>query len=380
LSSSHSPIPLVLMAREMGPGGTERQLVEFAKTLDRHRFDPHVVYFLEGSRSEELREAGVHCTRLPVRSFMRPHVVGAAIRFAAYLRQHKIQIAHAYDFPLIAFGVPVARAAGVPVVLSSQRGHRSLIPSAYRRLVRWTDRLVDGIVVNCEAMRNHLLKDEFVHPNKIRTCYNGLDSDHFSPAPEMPDSAVASRALIIGSVSVQRPEKNLGLLLDVFSKLAARHDNLKLLLVGEGSETPALQARARELGLSERCEFLPSQADVVPSLRMIDIFVLPSRTEALSNSLMEAMACGCSVIASRVGGNPELIQHNTTGLLFESEHPGDLAASLETLIARSDLRKQLGLAARNSMRLHFSLQSSARQMEKIYQEFLARKVNANRYK
>ena len=121
------------MAREMGPGGTERQLVELAKTLNRDRFEPHVAYFLEGIRSAELQAAGVRCNRIPVRSFMRPHVLPAALKFSSYLRRHKIQIAHAYDFPLIAFGVPVARAAGVPVVLSSQRGSRTpdseLIPA-----------------------------------------------------------------------------------------------------------------------------------------------------------------------------------------------------------------------------------------------------------
>ena len=366
------------MAREMGPGGTERQLVELAKALNRDRFQPHVAYFLEGVRSTELEAAGVQCQRIPVRSFMRPDVLTAALKFSSYLRRHKIQIAHAYDFPLIAFGVPVARVAGVPVVLSSQRGSRSLIPNSYRRIVRCTDYLVDGIVVNCQAMRSHLLNDERVSANKIRLCYNGLDLDRFSPKPEPP--ADASRALIIGTVSVQRPEKNIALLLRAFGIIAADRPKVRLLLVGEGSETPALKSLAREIGIGEKCEFLPSQADVVPALHQIDIFVLPSRTEALSNSLMEAMACGCAVIASRVGGNPELVAHNATGLLFESDDMYGLTACLEALVDNPDLRNQLALAGAERMRSFFSLPASAQQMEAIYEEFIARKLNTQRYR
>jgi glycosyltransferase involved in cell wall biosynthesis len=368
------------MAREMGPGGTERQLVELAKSLNRDRFEPHVAYFLEGVRSAELESAGVRCNRIAVRSFIRPHVIPAAARFARYVRRHKIQIAHAYDFPLIAFGVPVARAAGVPVVLSSQRGSRTLIPNSYRRIVRWTDRLVDGIVVNCEAMRNHLVTDERVSRNKIRLCYNGVDLDHFSPKPGPPPGADPSKPVTVGTVSVQRPEKNIAILLHAFSMLSESRPNMKLLLVGNGSETPVLKVLAQEIGIGEKCEFLPSQADVAPALHEMDIFVLPSRTEALSNSLMEAMACGCAVIASRVGGNPELVEHKSTGLLFESDDIHGLATCLEALVDHPDGRNRLALAASARMRSFFSLPASAQQMESIYNEFIARKVNAERYR
>jgi len=112
----------------------------------------------------------------------------------------------------------------------------------------------------------------------------------------------------------------------------------------------------------------------------MDIFVLPSRTEALSNSLMEAMACGCAVIASRVGGNVELVSNDTTGLLFESDDIYGLATCLEALISNSDLRNRLALAAAERMRSSFSLAASARRMESIYEEFIARKLVAERYR
>ena len=364
------------MAREMGPGGTERQLTEVAKTFDRNEFETHVAYFIEGVRSEELRQAGVRCVRIPVRSFLKPHAWSAAFQLGAYLRKHRIQIAHAYDFPLIAFGVPVARLAGVPVVLSSQRGHRSLIPNGYRTILRRTDRWVDGIVVNCEAMKHHLVNEEHVDPRQVKLCYNGVDLNHFSPGAR--PLGLSKETLVIGTVSVQRPEKNIGILLRAFAKIALRHSHLRLVLVGDGSERASLERLARELGLSENCRFVASQDDVVPFLRCIDIFVLPSLVEALSNSLMEAMACGCAVIASRVGGNPELISDGTTGLLFESNNSDDLSHCLETLINNAVLRRQFAGAALRRTQEQFSLAASARRMALIYEELIARKGTRRR--
>jgi len=108
-------------------------------------------------------------------------------------------------------------------------------------------------------------------------------------------------------------------------------------------------------------------------LRAIDIFVLPSLSEALSNALMEAMACGCAVVASQVGGNPELVSDGTTGLLFRAGDAAELADRLERLIVDDGLRTRVGVAASESVRQRFSLQASVRRMEEIYEELLGRK-------
>ena len=117
------------MSRELGIGGTERQLVQTALTLDRSRFAPHVACFNAGGfRAAALRAAGIPIVELPVRSFMRWSAVAGAWRLARYLRAHHIQVVHAFDVPMDVFGVPVARFARTPVVISSQRAHRDLTP------------------------------------------------------------------------------------------------------------------------------------------------------------------------------------------------------------------------------------------------------------
>ena len=131
-----------------------------------------------------------------------------------------------------------------------------------------------------------------------------------------------------------------------------------------------LQGMSIELGIQERCHFEPSTADVTEWLGAIDIFVLPSLSEALSNSLMEAMACGCAVLASAVGGNPELVSDGNNGLLFQAGNAAELADRLERLIVDEDLRKRFSNEAPKRIRQCFSVETSVRRMEEIYDEVL----------
>ena len=120
------------------------------------------------------------------------------------------------------------------------------------------------------------------------------------------------------------------------------------------------------------CHFQPAEPNVAPWLRAMDIFVLPSLSEAFSNSLMEAMGCGCCPVASRVGGNPELVTDGETGLLFPVGDAAALAQRLALLLDQPDYRRRLAEQAERRMREHFTRQQAARTMGGIYQEFLAR--------
>src|SRR5205823_11528833 len=120
----------------------------------------------------------------------------------------------------------------------------------------------------------------------------------------------------------------------------------------------------------EAVHFEPATPHVAEWLSAIDIFVLPSRSEALSNSLMEAMACGCCPVASNVGGNPELVRAGETGLLFRAGDPEDLASSLRTLIGQPDLRRDLAAHAESLIRANFSTAAAARRMAEIYRAVL----------
>jgi glycosyltransferase involved in cell wall biosynthesis len=365
----------MLMARELGPGGTERQLTELARSLDRSRFEVHVGCFREGIRAEELRFDGVPILRLQVTSFMKPSALSGAWQLRSYLRQHKIRLVHTFDYPLNCFGVPVARAARVPVVISSQRADRRLVPVRYLRLLRLTDRLVSGIIVNSEAIRREMITTEDVPASLLHLCYNGIDKLRFHSDGRRRVPALQNASLVIGVVCVLRPEKALGTLIEAFAQVAAQNSDLRLAIVGSGPELARLESLAQELCIFDRCVFQPAVSDVASWLKSIDIFVLPSLSEALSNSLMEAMACGCACIASRTGGNPELIRDGETGLLFEPGNTQNLAEKFRRLLDNLGLRSRLAQAGSRFIREDFSLAASVKCVEEIYTGCLCKELN-----
>ncbi|HTU44556.1 MAG TPA: glycosyltransferase family 4 protein [Bryobacteraceae bacterium] len=363
-------IPVMLMTRELGPGGTERQLTELALALDLSRFQVHVGCFHEGFRADELRLGGIPILRLPVTSFMNSSAVTGAWQLGRYLRRHKIRLVHTFDSNLNCFGVPVARACGIPVVLSSQRFHRHLTPPRFRKLIRMTDRIVSGIVVNSESVRREMVQEENVPASRVHLCHNGVDIRKFNPEPRLRMPVLQNASLVIGVVCLLRPEKGLQTLLRAFAQLWHLQEGVRLVFVGSGPEQSRLETLAQELGVREQCVFQPTVSAVAPWLRSIDIFVLPSLSEALSNSLMEAMACGCACIASSVGGNPELVRDNETGLLFEPANIQELAEKVSLLACNAELRERLARASLRTIQTGFSLTASAARMREIYDSYL----------
>jgi glycosyltransferase involved in cell wall biosynthesis len=337
--------------------------------LDKMEFAAHVGCFhAQGFRADELRQAGIPILELPVRSFVKWNTLEGALQMGRYLRKHKIRLVHTFDLPSTCFGVPVARAFGVHTVLSSQRADRALQPR-YRKLARLSDHLVHGIVVNCEAMRRHLLEDEGVPDGLIRMCYNWIDLERFQPMPKQKPGRLEGAAIVIGVVCALRPEKDLSTLIDAFAQVRDAAPGMRLLIVGSGPMRESLEARASEQALGDQCLFEDAASDVRVWLREMDIFVLPSLSEAFSNSLMEAMACGLAVVASNVGGNPELVTEGENGLLFRAGDARDLAKQLRLLVGQDDLRLGLGANAARFVRERFGKDVSVKRMEAVYRSF-----------
>ncbi len=366
--------PLLLLSRDLDGGGSQRQLVEVARRLDPTLFSPHVgCFYATGLRREELRQAGVPVVEFPVRSFKSPSTFRVAARFGDYLRRHHIALVHSFDVPMNLFAVPAARWHRAPLVLSSQRASRSLTPGFYHRWLRLTDRMVDAIVVNSEAVRKELEEQDRVPPARIRLCYNSLDTEHFHARRQPRTAALGDASLVIGSTAMFRPEKGLATLVEAFAAVSSLLPGMKLLLVGDGPLRQDLEALAGRLGILSQCHFPGAHSDVSEWLRQMDIFVLPSLSEALSNSLLEAMACGCAVVASRTGGNPELVRttpSGQTGLLFDPGQPASLAAQLRSLIGGDTLRASLSTAAQAFVQSTFAPAQTIRNFQDLYLELL----------
>ncbi len=373
-ANSAKPIPILLTVRELNLGGIERDVTQIAMKIDRSRFEPHVAsYQSEGIRFEELRSEGVPFLHLPLTSLKSLAAVSAALRMQRYIREHGVQVVHAYDSSAV-FVAPIARALRVPAVLSSTLGNRNLLDARTRRQVRWTDKIVDSVVVNCEAMRRHMIDDEHLPDARIELCYNGVDTTQFYPGPARRHAPVDDAPLVIGAVCVLRPEKDLNILQEAFASIRHLNPGMKLLIVGSGPELPRLMANSRRLGLLEDCVFVPATQLVPQFLRSFDIFVSCSKSEAFSNTILEAMACGRAVVGSRVGGTPELIGNDERGLLFQSGDAGDLGAKLTRLMENESLRQEFGTRAAQFAREKFSIGIAAGRMAEIYELILRRKA------
>jgi glycosyltransferase involved in cell wall biosynthesis len=364
----------MLMVRELGIGGCERDLAKLAKALDRAQFFPHVGCFhSDGLRTDELRAAGVPIVRFPVRSFQSVSAITGARQMGRYLREHQIKLVHCFDVPTVIFGVPTAYLNHMPAIVSAQLGERELHPRIYRKLLRITDHLADVVVANSAAIQQYLIEHEHVAAERTYLCHNGVETAIFHPALEAKPAAVAGASLVIGTVCALRPEKRLDLLLKAFAQVRHLLAGMKLLIVGSGPVLPQLEALRAELSMGADCVFEPSKTEVAPWMRALDIYVMSSETESFPNALLEAMACGCAVVGSRVGGIPELITDGVSGLLFESKNADDLAGALGRLILDPALRKRFAAQAAVFARDTFSMEVNARRNESLYRGLLARK-------
>ena len=336
-----------------------------AMGLDRERYTPHVGTLRAGGfRLAELEAAGVRSVLFPVPSFQGMGWWRGRGAVRRYVEREGIRIVHSFDAPANMVAAPGAY--GKAIVVTSQRAFRELVSAWRRTALRATDRLADRIVVNCQALERHLVDEESVPAAKVRVCYNGIDTERFTPGDRTEGTEIT-----VGVVCALRPEKDLLTLAEGFAAARRTRPELRLLVVGSGPEREPLERRLDELGVRGAAHLEPSTPDVTRWLRQMDIFVLPSKSEAFSNALMEAMACGCACVASRVGGNPELVREEETGLLFPVGDAAALGAALDRLAADRALRRRLAASGMRRIREEFALPVAARRMEEIYAEALA---------
>lgn len=368
--AAHSPIPVLMTVRELGSGGIERDVAKLAMDFARERFVPYVAAFKpSGPRYEELQAAGIPILHLDLKSIASRDALKAAWQLRRQIREAGIKVVHAFDASAV-FVVPVAKLLRVPVVLSSMLGSRALLDTKSQKQLAFTDKLVDAVVVNCEAMRTHLVNDWNLPRDRIELCYNGVNTREFYPDASDRIADFADASLVIGTVCVLRPEKNLTLLQKAFAKVKHLTPNPKLLIVGSGPELDKLKANSEHLGIASNSVFLPAMPKVAPFMRSMDIFVSSSYSEAFSNSILEAMACGSCVVGSRVGGTPELISDTERGLLFTSNDVNDLADKLTRLIQQPELRKQFSARGAQFAAQKLSMAANLERTSQIYEKFL----------
>lgn len=345
------------------PGGTERQMTELIRRLNPSRFRVHVACFdKHGAWLPRAAERAASVVEFPIRGFARPGTIGALLAFARWCRRERIAVLQTCDLYANIFGLSGAALAGVPVRIGSRRELNPDKTPGQIRLQRLAYRCASKVVANSEAARE-ILEAEGLAPGSIAVIPNGIDAAGY-PERSAVEAIRPVRSVI--TVANLRREKSHETLIAAAALLAADFPDVTFQIVGDGPRRAQLEGLARASQLENRVVFLGHREDVGTLLSQSDVFVLPSRSEAFPNGAIEAMAAGLPVVASRVGGLLDLIDHGRTGLLVEPGDPQALAAALRQLFTDRARAAQLGDRARAEVRQRYSFDRMVESFEDLY--------------
>jgi len=360
-------------------GGTERQFTYVTKGLDHSRFDVRVGCLArEGEFLKEIQALRLPINEYPIRSLYGPATWRRQWEFAQDLRRDGIRLVHAYGFYPNVFCVAPARLAGCATIASVRDTGAFSNQVKLRTLAQKTAcRIADRVVANSNAVRDWLLglglneKQIVVIPNGI-----ALSAER-SAAPGVSirqQYGIAAGAPLIAVVSRLNRKKGIEYFLQAAAMVSQRFPETRFLIVG-GSHfdphyQPSLEALAASLNVTGRVIFTGERHDIPRLLQEVNVSVLPSLSEGFSNSLLEAMAAGIPVIATDVGGNPEIVQDGRTGLLVPSRDAAALAQAMCRLLESPAVARQFGQAGYERVKSEFSLTATVRRTEALYTELL----------
>ncbi|HTZ74140.1 MAG TPA: glycosyltransferase [Candidatus Aquilonibacter sp.] len=357
-SLSHRPTRVLMFIQSLDLGGSEKQCVEMARLLSRNGFEVVVGCMRRtGPLLRKVAEAGLQIVEFPVGSLLRPRAIRQMLRLARYIRANGFDVVHANDVYANLFAIPAARLAGVPVIVSSQRdlSHGAFYTPLRRKILRGVQRMSTHLLVNSESIKSQLVEEERMDSESIHVVYNGIDVERYRLACNSPATrpfripAVPPDRLIAVVGNMHTEVKGHTELIAAASIVRRECPAVRFFLVGDGEMRRQFESRVRAAGLENNVLFLGHRADVPEILPCCEIGVLPSHAEGLPNAVMEYMAAGLAVVATPVGGIPELIENEMNGLLVAPKDPTALAHAILRLLREEPLRRELGRAARETV-------------------------------
>jgi len=362
LTPSHAgepaPLKILHIIDDLGLGGAQRQLVELVKNSPRSRVLSEVISLSVAKNDYEntLREAGVPLTRIAQSGkWSWP----AFFQLRREIAASKPDLVQTWLFTADLYGRLAARLAGIRTVVSTIRSIDADKPRHYV----WADRVLkyftSAFIVNAKANGEVYTRREGIRASSIHTIYNGLDLRIFrlgnGDGGFRSQNRIPSSVFLFGIVGRLQPVKDHETFIRAAALVTKKHSSVWFAIVGSGPLKEKLERLAVELCVEGRIRFIPSQADVARIFSAFDAAVVCSTYEGCSNVILEAMAMAKPVIATDVGGNPELVVQGATGLLVPVGDTQALSAAMETLLTSSEIASEMGLAARRVIEERFSI-------------------------
>ncbi len=352
-------------------GGTELNAIRTLEALDLRCFEVIVFHIHRTGPLRARYEAlGLQMLHLPIGPLYTPRTAAQGLRFLRLLRRERIDLVHTHDLYTNIFAAPWARLAGCRLIASRRWLDASPRPGLLP-LNRWSYRFAHRVVVNSSLIAQLLIDKEHVPVSRVVELPNFLEERAFQRVPEelrrarRHDWGVPPDAYLIGSVARLAPVKNHAMTLHALQRMG---EDVHLVLIGAGESRRMLEELAAELRIDRRVHFLGQLMTPENLHQFFDVSVLSSRSEGFPNAIIEALAAGCPVVATPVGGVPEVITDRETGLLVPIDRPDLLAASLEELRCDAALRKRLSEAGPACARRKYHQGAVIAQLEALYRD------------
>jgi glycosyltransferase involved in cell wall biosynthesis len=346
------------VALQLERGGLEKLLVEFARHADRSRFDLRFISLsTRGTLAQEIEACGWPVTALNEPPGLRPAMIAKLRRL---FRQWKIDILHTHNIKPLLYANPAARLGGVPLAVHTCHGQHFLSHYPYRLIFNTFCRCSNRVVCVSHDIAS-LCSGAGIPQKKLRTIWNGIDISRFAYRGPKSDGPVVAVVRL-------RPEKDVQTLLRATAIAVKKCPSFRVEIAGDGEQATVLRDLVNELNLSQHVRFLGEVNDVPALLARARLLVQSSLTEGTSLAVLEAAALGLPVVVTRVGGNPEIVLNEQTGLLVPTKNPAELAAAMLRVWSDPDLGRRMGLAGRKRVEENFDVIKTIANYEALYQE------------
>lgn len=354
---------MALAIGQLTYGGAETQLCELAEGLtDRFQVSVYCLSAKSAPLADRLRRAGVHVEVFPARGSMDLSRV-AALR--GVIARDRPAVVHAFLFIASAYCYLATRALSHTALVTSARNCKLENSAVRRAVIRRAFAASGAVICNSGEMAAFAQAHYGAPAARCQVVYNGVDAERFAPC-----SVPKKGGLRIGTVGRIERQKNLDLFFDTAAKLLDIRPEARFFLVGEGSLRSRFEASVRERGIGEAVEFLGTRDDVPGFLRTLDQFWLTSDWEGTPNVVLEAMACGLPVVATRVGGTAEIIDDGKDGLLVEAGDRQLFFEAARSLVENPARSETLGREARQSVVQRFSVPAMVDRTVRVYEGLL----------
>lgn len=355
-------------------GGREKVVHSLIKGLDGDFFECSLVSLKDSAppagffTSENLRLTSLGKRNQGVDLFL-------ILRLRKFISENKFHIVHVHNPGTLIYGSIAAKLAGVKVIVNTEHGYSSSISRKKKLAESLLRNCISTTIAVCDALKRYLCLTHSVKEEKVVVICNGIDANrYFTPDVnlELRKEMGKENKIVIGAIGRLDPIKGHKVLLEAFSECLRQNRSIKLVVVGDGPLRRPLENVANSLNIHEHVLFMGNRSEIPQILSLIDIFVLPSLNEGLSITLLEAMAAGKAIIATNVGGNPEVIDDTENGILVKPESSSALARAMLDLAKDNERRVLLGRAAREKVVKCFSQDQFVAQVQSLYFNHLSR--------